>query len=130
MANIVLGVGLAASLAFATTAALALDTPEGLGLAETEKGEVLVDANRMSLYIFTADPPGQSVCIGGCARTWPPALAPDEARPMGDFGLISREDGARQWAYKNKPLYGWTEDRNPGDVSGDGVGGKWYLAKP
>lgn len=43
---------------------------------------------------------------------------------------ITRDDGAKQWAYKGKPLYLWTKDTKPGDKTGDGVNGVWKIAKP
>ncbi|SBW07990.1 conserved exported hypothetical protein [uncultured Alphaproteobacteria bacterium] len=128
MSHIRFALALVAALAAAP--ALALDAPEGIFVNPTEKGEVLANAERMTLYTFLEDPQNQSVCIGGCAESWPPALAPEDARPVGEFSLVKREDGARQWAYRGKPLYAWVQDRNPGDTSGDGVGGKWTVAKP
>ena len=130
MRDSVLGLALVAMLAFAPAPAHALDTPADIGVGDSEKGPVLINRDRMSLYTFSADPPGESVCIGGCSASWPPAIAADDAEPVGDFDLVKRDDGSRQWAYKDKPLYGWVEDHNPGDTTGDGVGGKWTLAKP
>jgi predicted lipoprotein with Yx(FWY)xxD motif len=34
-----------------------------------------------------------------------------------------------QWAYNGRPLYLWQKDKKPGDVTGDGVGGVWHVAK-
>lgn len=110
--------------------ALALETPEGIQVNDTEKGEVLANAQRMTLYTFVEDPQNRSVCIGGCAESWPPLMAPEAAAPVGEFSLVERETGGQQWAYKGKPLYGWVQDRNPGDTTGDGFGGKWSVAKP
>ena len=28
------------------------------------------------------------------------------------------------------PLYYWVKDKKAGDITGDGVGGNWELAKP
>ena len=40
------------------------------------------------------------------------------------------DDGAKQWAYKGKPLYGWVKDTKPGDKIGDGfLNGAWHVAK-
>lgn len=128
MPHLRLALALAAALVAAP--ALALDTPEGVVVNPTDKGEVLANAQRMTLYTFVEDPQNQSVCIGGCAESWPPLMAPENAMPVGEFSLVERENGARQWAYRGKPLYGWVEDRNPGDTSGDGFGGKWNIAKP
>jgi predicted lipoprotein with Yx(FWY)xxD motif len=40
-----------------------------------------------------------------------------------------RDDGSRQWAYKGKPLYGYVADVTPGQASGDGVNGRWHVAR-
>jgi predicted lipoprotein with Yx(FWY)xxD motif len=119
----------AAAAVFALTGAMALaDT--GIMTADTSIGEVLTDANGMTLYTFDADSDGMSSCYGGCATNWPPLIAPAGAEPDGDFGLTERKDGAMQWTYYGKPLYTWIKDSAPGDVTGDGVKGVWHAAKP
>jgi predicted lipoprotein with Yx(FWY)xxD motif len=50
---------------------------------------------------------------------------------MGDWTIITRADGTKQWAYKGMPLYKWSKDAKPGDATGDGVGqGAWKTAAP
>jgi predicted lipoprotein with Yx(FWY)xxD motif len=49
---------------------------------------------------------------------------------MGDYTIITREDGGKQWAYKGKPLYTWAKDTKPGDGTGDGVNNLWHIAAP
>ena len=85
----------------------------------------------MTLYTFDKDVAGsgKSVCNGACAGLWPPVLAAADAKPSGDYTIVTRDDGARQWAYKGKPLYLWTKDTKPGDRTGDGVNNAWRLAK-
>ncbi len=53
-----------------------------------------------------------------CAEVWPPALAADDAKPVGAFTLITRKDGRKQWAYDEHALYTSIRDKNPGDVFG------------
>jgi predicted lipoprotein with Yx(FWY)xxD motif len=57
-------------------------------------------------------------------------LAAAGAVPVGKYTIVTRDDGSTQWAYDGKPLYGWKNDKQPGDTTGDGVGGKWHTAKP
>lgn len=92
---------------------------------------MLVGPNQMTLYVFDRDAVGggKSVCNGGCATNWPPLMAPPGARPIGDWSVITRDDGASQWAYKGRPLYYWVKDGKPGDMTGDGVGGAWRVAR-
>jgi predicted lipoprotein with Yx(FWY)xxD motif len=53
-----------------------------------------------------------------CTTEWPPAFAPDDAKPAGDFTLIIRKDGRKQWAYDESALYTSRLDKVPGDVLG------------
>lgn len=89
---------------------------------------VLTDANGMTLYIFDKDEPGVTNCYDQCAINWPPLIADASATPEGEFTLVDRTDGTKMWAYKGWPLYYWKDDVNPGDTTGDGVGGVWHLA--
>ena len=95
-----------------------------------EANGILVDEAGMSLYTFDPDTATSSACNGGCARNWPPLAAPADADEAGKFTTITRNDGSKQWAYDGQPLYLWVNDRNPGDVTGDGVNGTWHLARP
>jgi len=92
----------------------------------------LVGPNGMTLYTFDKDATGagKSVCNGPCATNWPPLRAEADARASGDYSVVTRDDGSRQWAYKGKPLYFWVKDAKPGDRSGDGVNNAWRLARP
>lgn len=109
-------------------------TGSSMALAQPKTVDgVLTDGNGMSLYIWDNDVAGsgKSLCDGACSLNWPPMVAPKNAKPSGDFTLIEREDGKRQWAYKGKPLYKWSNDKKPGDRTGDGFrGGIWHVAKP
>ena len=98
--------------------------------ADTRKGAALVDAKGMTLYVFDQDVGGRSHCIAECARMWRRLLAPESATASGSWTVISRPGGAKQWAYNGKPLYTYALDREAGDVSGDGIGGAWHIARP
>jgi predicted lipoprotein with Yx(FWY)xxD motif len=93
---------------------------------------VLVGANGMTLYIFDKDTAGsgKSVCNGPCATNWPPLMAADSDTASGDWSVVTRDDGKKQWALKGKPLYFWAKDTKPGDKTGDGVLSVWHSAKP
>ncbi|WP_138515450.1 hypothetical protein [Rhodoferax bucti] len=93
---------------------------------------VLTGTNGMTLYTFDKDATGsgKSVCNGPCAVNWPPLLATDSDKAHGDYSIITRDDGKKQWALKGKPLYFWIKDSKAGDTTGDGVQGVWHLIKP
>jgi len=96
------------------------------------EGGVLVGPNGMTLYTFDKDSAGsgKSVCNGQCATNWPPLMAADADAASGDYTLVTRDDGKKQWALKGKPLYYWIKDTKPGDTTGEGVMGAWHVAKP
>ncbi len=120
-----------ATLAIATLLAAACTTMGPAGPARSSDG-VLVGTNGMTLYTFDRDAAGggKSVCNGPCATNWPPLAAGAGAAATGEWSVITRDDGSKQWAYKGKPVYFWVKDQKPGDRTGDGVNGVWHLAKP
>jgi predicted lipoprotein with Yx(FWY)xxD motif len=93
---------------------------------------LLAGSNGMTLYTFERDMAGsgKSVCNGPCATNWPPLMATDADKPSGDFSIVVRDDGKKQWAQRGKPLYFWVKDSKPGDKTGDGVNNVWRTAKP
>jgi predicted lipoprotein with Yx(FWY)xxD motif len=93
---------------------------------------VLVGANDMTLYTFDKDAAGsgKSACNGPCTNNWPPLVAAADAAPAGDYSVITRDDGTKQWSFKGKPLYFWAKDQKPGDMTGAGFNGVWQTAKP
>ena len=81
-------------------------------------GEVLeVTAGLMSPY-----PPGiklpELAQRPSCADLWHPIPAHEGAAETGDWTIIERRDGARQWAFDEQPLYLSVRDKQPGDVLG------------
>ena len=94
------------------------------------KDGILVTAKGMTLSTFDKDTAGKSACNGQCAVNWPPALVADGAKASGDWTIVTRDDGQKQWAYKGKPLYGFAKDTKAGDKTGDGfLNGAWHVAK-
>ena len=92
-------------------------------------GGLLVNAKGLTLYTFDKDVAnsGKSACNGYCAVKWPPVIAVDGARPGGDYSIITRDDGKKQWAFRGKPLYTWPEDQEPGDKYGDNYLKVWHI---
>jgi predicted lipoprotein with Yx(FWY)xxD motif len=124
--------------ALRATAALSLATGLLIGCAamagapaQVSNG-VLTGPNGMTLYTFDKDAAGsgKSVCNGPCATNWPPLMAGDMDKASGDYSIITRDDGKKQWAFKGKPLYYWVKDSKPGDRTGDGFNKVWQLARP
>jgi predicted lipoprotein with Yx(FWY)xxD motif len=100
-------------------------------MAVSTGAQALVTQGMMTLYTFAKDAPGVSNCNDMCAKNWPPLAAAADAQPTGDWTIVTRMDGSKQWAYKGMPLYTWIKDQKPMDATGDGVGnGAWKIAVP
>lgn len=93
---------------------------------------LMTGANGMSLYTFDKDVSGsgKSVCNGPCATAWPPLMASGTDQSGGDWTVVTRDDGSKQWAFLGKPLYFWSKDQKPGDVTGDGFNKAWRVVRP
>jgi predicted lipoprotein with Yx(FWY)xxD motif len=121
---------LVAIIATAAATAMAFGQIVQIKVGDTTKGKVLTNDRGATLYVFDKDSSGTSACNGSCATLWPPLLVAAGEMPTGDYGLVTRSDGSRQWAYKGRPLYTWKNDKEPGDITGDGFGGTWHVAQP
>ncbi|MEA2622177.1 MAG: hypothetical protein QOH61_1087 [Chloroflexota bacterium] len=129
--------GTAAAAPTGTAAPVVSMAPGGstVATASTSLGTVLVGSNGMTLYIFDADTEAnKSTCSGGCASNWPALTATGTATAgtgvTGTLATFARDDGTMQVSYNTKPLYFFAGDSAAGQTNGDGVGGKWHIAKP
>lgn len=116
----------AASLAAPSTAA----SPVMIGTAtSTSLGSYLTGPNGLALYTRTGDSATASTCLGSCAVAWPPLTVAAGAHAIAGSGVsgtlatMTRNDGTTQVTYLGLPLYYWTGDAKPGDVTGEGVDG-------
>lgn len=104
-------------------------TPSDVILEPRGYGWQLTDAKGMALYTYTRDQePGKSTCKDDCAVQWPPLLASPGAENTDDWSTFKRDDGSLQWAFRGKPLYTYSRDVAPGDVNGDEIQRRWYVA--
>jgi len=103
-------------------------------------GKVLVNDKGYALYMFEPDSQRQVTCTGLCAATWPPVRIVDSASLAAGPGVSSARlssdpdpAGGRVVTYNGWPLYTYTGDVAPGQVTGQGIdlnGGDWYLMRP
>lgn len=115
----------------ATEPAAAGGTTVSLGENDT-LGSFLVDDKGMTLYLFTKDTPNTTVCYDKCATAWPPLLTTGdpvagEGVDASLLGTTERTDGTIQVTYNGWPLYYYEKDKAPGDVTGQDVGGVWFV---
>jgi predicted lipoprotein with Yx(FWY)xxD motif len=112
--------------------------PATVGVASTGLGDVLVDRQGRTLYLFERDSGTMSACTDACAVNWPPLSVPGTpligsgAKPS-DVATTARPDGINQLTYNGHPLYTFVNDKKPGDTNGEGLtafGGSWHALSP
>lgn len=111
------------------------EAPAGplVSVADSSLGSILVDGDGNTLYLFTPDEQGESVCYDGCATAWPPLVDEFTAGDGIDatlLGTAPRTDGTNQLTYNGWPLYYFANDAAAGDVNGQGVNDVWYVLSP
>ncbi|GAA3741110.1 hypothetical protein GCM10022239_16040 [Leifsonia bigeumensis] len=104
-----------------------------LHTASTSLGEIIVDGAGMTAYVFDEDvaDSGESSCSGSCARLWP-AITTDSTTPevegvTGTVGTIDAAGGVKQVTINGHPLYTYVGDGAPGDTTGQGYDGTWWV---
>jgi predicted lipoprotein with Yx(FWY)xxD motif len=113
--------------------------PATVGVAnDSNLGEILVNSQARTLYLFLKDSGTTSACTGACAAAWPPLRA--NGKPtLGSgangslVGTATRSDGNPQVTYNGHPLYLYAGDQKPGDTNGQGLtqfGGGWFALSP
>jgi predicted lipoprotein with Yx(FWY)xxD motif len=122
----------AATSPAATSSASAPMGPATIKVATTTLGKVLADDQGRVLYMFDVDKGATSSCYGKCEAAWPPALT--SGAPVAGtgadaalLGTTKRTDGTMQVTYKKMPLYRYTPDAKPGDVTGQAVKNVWWV---
>jgi predicted lipoprotein with Yx(FWY)xxD motif len=112
--------------------------PAVLETVRTRLGVVLADRRGRTVYVFTADRPGHSVCTAGCLQFWPfvgaPATIPSDAAGItARLGILDRAGGGRQLTVNGYPIYTFASDTGPGSTAGQGQrldGGLWWALTP
>jgi predicted lipoprotein with Yx(FWY)xxD motif len=99
-------------------------------------GTVVVNGKGVTVYRFDADTakPPVSNCFGACARLWPPVKFTKKLRlkgiPRSAIGNIMTKDGICQATIDGRPAYTYAKDTAPGQINGQGIGGKWFAMAP
>ena len=93
---------------------------------------ILVDGKGMTVYLYEPDGTGATSTVSaGLKQAWPPVTATNATVGTGlDAGKIALQpqpDGSKQVSYNGHLLYTFTNDKAPGDASGQGLGDVWYV---
>jgi predicted lipoprotein with Yx(FWY)xxD motif len=115
-----------------TTTQAAVGLPLKTGTAMTSKGSqtVLTTSQGLTVYYNTQDT-ATSVFVG---PTWPPVLN-GSGNPTSSVSLpgtlaVQNDSNGAQVTYNGHPLYTYVRDSAPGQATGDGLGGIWFVVTP
>ena len=95
--------------------------------------KILTNRKGRTLYSLSVETNGRFICdVKACLTLWKPLTVPAGVKPVGPvhLGTIVRPDGRTQVTYRGRPLYRFTGDTRPGDVTGEGFRdvGVWHAA--
>lgn len=97
--------------------------PPGFAIASTSVGRMLATQKNNSVYSFDQDSATTTACTGDCLDIWSPVLAPTLARPQGEWTVLERSPGVKQWVFRGKPLYTNVLDRGSWSQQGSDIEG-------
>jgi predicted lipoprotein with Yx(FWY)xxD motif len=104
-----------------------------IAVESSDLGDVLVDGEGLTLYVFDNDTDENSTCYDDCEANWPPLTGDVTAGEGVDESLLGtseRENGDTQVTYAGKPLYYFAGDQAAGDTNGQAVGDVWWVVAP
>jgi predicted lipoprotein with Yx(FWY)xxD motif len=94
-------------------------------------GNILVDANGMTLYMFLKDNGTTTACTDTCAQNWPALTSASPTAGSGaDTTILGTVPDTNQVTYNGHLLYTFAKDKNPGDINGEGLLNAWYAVSP
>jgi predicted lipoprotein with Yx(FWY)xxD motif len=112
----------------------AAQKPATVEVASSDFGEILVDSEGMTLYMFVPDQQkgGRPTCLGECAEAWPALTAAGEPTvgeelKEAEIGTAPRKDGTTQVTYNDLPLYHFSGDKAAGDTNGQSLSDVWWV---
>jgi predicted lipoprotein with Yx(FWY)xxD motif len=99
--------------------------PPGFDVRTTNIGRMLTTDKLYAVYAFDDDRATSSACRDRCLDTRKPLLAPALARSRGEWSILERSPGVRQWVFRGEPLYSYSLDPSPlSQVGSDAPG--WH----
>jgi len=132
-----IGVATAGSASATPTASTARS--HTVDAVRTSVGEILVDRNGLTLYLFTRDSRDKDKCaaISGCTAVWPPytITGAPTAGPGVKASLLgtTKQGNHEQVTYDGHPLYEYAQNNDPGATGYVGTpefGGTWDAVSP
>jgi predicted lipoprotein with Yx(FWY)xxD motif len=98
-------------------------------------GQILVNGQGLTLYMFKNDTANTSNCSGECLSLWAPLIT--TGTPVAGagvnaslLGVTTQSDGVMIVTYNNMPLYTKLTDTQPGQITGQAFKDLWYAVSP
>lgn len=120
------------------SAGVASATPPGITLRTVSVGGgvnqpvdhlVFADAQGRTFYYSDADRPGKSSCSAACLEKWRPVPAAAGSRAGGLWSIIKRDDGSRQWVFRDRAVYTCANDSLPKESPVDYSDSQFVIAR-
>ena len=99
--------------------------PPAFAVKTVATGRLLTNHVGFSVYMWDGDAANKSNCTGSCLNDWAPVLASQSAQSQGEWGVIERSPGVKQWTYRTKPVYTRVQDRRFRSLEGGDIAG-WH----
>jgi predicted lipoprotein with Yx(FWY)xxD motif len=97
--------------------------PPGFAVRTTSIGRMLTTEANESVYAFDGDTAQTAGCTDACLTWFRPVPAPAMAQPRGEWSILERSPGVRQWVFRGRPLYTHTRDQHSWSQQGADVPG-------
>lgn len=97
--------------------------PPGFSVSSVSTGRLLITASNASVYVFDQDTAQRVACTHTCLENWEPLTASQLARARGEWSLLERSAGVRQWMFRGRPLYTYKLDVDGWSQAGSDVPG-------
>ncbi|MGH8986479.1 MAG: hypothetical protein ACRDY6_21780 [Acidimicrobiia bacterium] len=111
--------------------------PATVTVGDTALGEVLVDTDGKTLYLFTNDQGTTTGASADLQQAWPPLTVEAEDDVVGGegvdealLGTAEQADGRIWVTYNGHLLYRFSGDAAAGDTTGQGLGDVWFAVTP
>ena len=107
--------------------------PATVSVADTEIGQVLVDAEGKTLYLYADDQGTTSAVPANILSAWPPLTVESEEVVAGEgvdqpkLGTAPQPDGSIWVTYNGHLLYRFSGDAAAGDTVGHKLGNIWFA---
>ena len=94
------------------------NAPSQFVIRTTMRGRLVTMRDGWSVYSYDGEGRGKAKCFDACVESWEPVVAAQYARNIGDWTIVERAPGIRQWAFRGAPVYRRPADPKAGALDG------------